>query len=311
MVSIEKIKKGENIYFYISKNFRVGKNKWKKISKYFGKKEPKKEEIKRIAEKIEKEALSLGIKKQKSKFKYLTEEEAEVLEDVKITYLKWFDKLPKETKEKYENDFLARFTYNSNAIGGNTLTLRETNMILQENIIPTDATTYEYNEVLNSREAMNFIRQYKGELNKKFILKIHRILTKNTAVKIVGKYRDHNVIIQGSDHIPPSSKKIKKLMEGFFIWYNNNKKRLHPLELGCLVHTKFVRIHPFSDGNGRTSRILVNFILYKNKNLLFFIKNKDRKKYYTALEQSNKGNERAFVKFIFNRIIRQLKSQTI
>ena len=311
MVSIERIKKGKSIYFYVSKNFRISKNKWKKISKYFGKKAPKKKDIKKAAEQIEKEALVLGIKKPKSKFKYLKEEDAEVLEDLKNAYLKWFKKLPRETKEKYESDFLVRFTYNSNAIEGNTLTLRETNMILQENIIPTDATTYEYNEVLNSREAMNFIKEYKGKLNEKFILRIHRILTKKTAVKIVGRYRNHDVIIQGSNYVPPSYKEVKKLMRKFFVWYNNNRKRLHPLELSCLVHTKFVRVHPFSDGNGRTSRVLTNFTLSKKGYPMFFIENKNRREYYEALEQSDRGNERAFIKFIFKNIINQLKSKTV
>lgn len=310
MVTVEKIRRDNKAYFYISKNFRTDKNRWKKIRKYFGNKEPTKEQIKKIAKQIESEAKSLGLIKEPRRFKYVTDEEAEVLEDIRQSYNKWWGKLPEESRKKYSEDFLVRFTYNSNAIEGNTLSLRDTHLILQENIIPTDATTYEYNEVVNSRKCMNFIRKYKGDLNKTLVLKIHELLTINTAVKIVGKYRNHDVIIGGSEHKPPSYRDVPEQMKQFFIWYSNNKERLHPLELACLVHAKFVRIHPFSDGNGRTSRVLTNFILYKHGYPMFIIETKDRSLYYGALEKSDSGDERVFVKFVFDNIINQLKRKT-
>jgi Fic family protein len=309
MVVVEKIRKNKNEYYYISKNFRIGRNKWKKIRKYVGKKKPTKKETKKIVEQIELEARKLGLIKKIGKFRFLADSEAEILEDLKVEFKRWMNKPPEEIKEKYDRDFLARFTYNNNAIEGNTLSLRDTNLILQENIIPTDATTYEYNEVINSRECMNFVKSYKGDLNKGFLLKVHKILTKNTRVKIVGKYRNHNVIITGSEHIPPSYKEIEKLMKSFFVWYNNNKNKFHPFELACLVHTKFVRIHPFSDGNGRTARILSNFILFKKDYPMFFIENKDRREYYKVLELSDKGNEDAFIKFVFDQIVGQVKAR--
>lgn len=307
MVIIEKIKKNKNEYYYIAKNFRISKNKWKKIRKYVGKKKPAEKEIKKLAEQIEKEARKIGLIKEVGRFRFLTDSEAEVLEDLKTEYKKWRNNLSEEIREKYDHDFLARFTYNSNAIEGNTLSLRDTNLILQENIIPADATTYEYNEVINSRECMDFIKSYKGDLNTRFLLNVHKILTKNTKVRIVGRYRNHDVVIAGSDHIPPSFKGIEKLMKSFFVWYNNNKNNFHPFELSCLIHTKFVRIHPFSDGNGRTARVLTNFILFKRGYPMFFIENKDRREYYKALESSDHGDERPFVKFIFNRIAEQVK----
>jgi len=98
-------------------------------------------------------------------------------------------------------------------------------------------------------------------------------------------------------------------MKKIFIWYNNSKKRLHPLELACLLHTNLTRIHPFSDGNGRTARIVSNFILYKNGYPMFFVDVKDRRKYYQSLDESDKGNERVFVKFVFDNIVEQLKSK--
>ncbi|MBU3896843.1 MAG: Fic family protein [Nanoarchaeota archaeon] len=310
MVTVEKIKRGNKTYFYVSKNFRMGNNKWKRIRKYFGNKEPTKEQIRKTAEQIELEAKKLGLAKESHEFKYITDDEVEVLEDIKQSYNDWWKRLPDESKQKYSEDFLVRFTYNSNAIEGNTLSLRDTHLILQENIIPSDATTYEYNEVVNSRKCMNFIKKYRGDLNKTFILKVHGLLTVNTAVRIVGKYRDHDVIIGGSEHRPPSYKEVPELMRQFFVWYNNNKDRMHPLELACLVHTKFARIHPFSDGNGRTSRVLTNFVLHKHDYPMFIVENKDRSSYYNTLEKSDKGDDRSFVKFIFDNIVGQLRRKT-
>lgn len=309
MVSIEKIKRGGAVYYYISKNFRVDLNKWRKIRRYLGSAKPSKAAVAKIAREIEKEAEEKGIVKKQPAYAFLTDDEAEVIEDIKERFKRFMKRLPKESASKYMEDFLIRFTYNSNAIEGNRLSLRDTHLILQENIIPHDATSYEYNEVINSRKCMDFIKIYKGELNQKFLLRTHEILTKNTSVQMVGFYRNHDVIITGSPHTPPNFRQIKKLMKGFFIWYNNSKTRHHPLELACLAHTKLTRIHPFSDGNGRAARIISNFILYKNGFPLFFVDVKDRGKYYNALDESDKGNERVFVKFIFDSIIEQLKSK--
>ena len=308
MVAIERLKKNGKAYYYISKNFRIGQNKFKKIRKYFGSQKPTKEDIKKAASQIEKEAEKAGLMKKKQKYRYLAEDEAEIIDEIKDSFFKWKKRLPPESVEKFDADFLVRFTYNSNAIEGNTLSLRDTHLILQDNIIPADASTYEYNEVINSRETIAFIKKYKGEVNKGFILQVQKLLTKNTLVKNVGRYRNHNVVISGSKHIPPDYTKLDKEMTSFFVWYSNNKKRIHPLELACIAHTKLVRIHPFSDGNGRTARIMSNFILFRREYPLFVVENRDRNRYYHALEQSDAGNERDFVKFIFDNIIEQFKA---
>ena len=308
MVAIEKLKKGNKTYFYVSKNFRIGLHKWKKIRRYFGNKEPTKEDIKKLANEIETQALQEELVKEKTTYSYLKDEEAEVLEDIKSEFNKFMKNLPETAREKYVEDFLIRFTYNSNAIEGNRLSLRDTYLILQENIIPQDATTYEYNEVLNTKNCMKFVKEYNGDFNKTFVLKIHTLLTQNTKITLVGRYRDHNVIITGSAHRPPSHSEVSGLMVKLFIWYNNNKKKFHPVELACLVHSEFTRIHPFADGNGRTARIISNFILQKNGYPMFFIDVKDRRKYYEALDKSDGGDEKGFVKFIFDIIINQLKS---
>ena len=205
MVYIERIKRKEKTYYYVTKNFRVNSKKWKKIRKYVGDKPPSKKQITTAVTEIERDAVKKGLSKTVSQHKYLSDIEAEKLQDLKEVFNKWYGKLNTDEVEKYEEDFIVRFTYNSNAIEGNRLSLRETSMILTENIIPAGATPNDYNETINSKDCYEYIKNYTGEFNQKFVLKVQGLLTKNTHCKIVGKYRDHDVRISGSDWIPPIS----------------------------------------------------------------------------------------------------------
>jgi len=210
MVYLEKIERNGKTYYYITKNFRVSGKKWKKIRKYVGSKPPSKNQTTKAIAEIEVDAIKKGIAKPASQHKYLKDTEAEKLQDLKEVYHKRYGKLNADEIKKYEEDFIVRFTYNTNAIEGNRLSLRETSMILTENIIPAGATPNDYNETINSKECYEFIKNYTGEFNQKFLLKIHGLLTKNTNCTLVGKYRDHDVRISGSDWIPTPYKKLGK-----------------------------------------------------------------------------------------------------
>ncbi|MBI4015234.1 MAG: Fic family protein [Candidatus Aenigmarchaeota archaeon] len=305
MVYLENIERGGKTYYYITKNIRVGDKKWKKIRKYIGNKPPSKEQTKKAVGEIEKEALKKGFMKPASKYVYLSNEEAEKLQDLKEVFNKWYGKLSAIEIKKYEDDFVVRFTYNSNAIEGNRLSLRETSMILTENIIPAGATPNDYNEAINSKDCYEFMKVYSGEFNQKFLLKIHELLTKNTNCKIIGNYRDHEVRISGSDWVPPAHEKIREEMRKVFQWYYFARKKLHPAELGAILHNKLVRIHPFADGNGRTSRVIMNWILMKNKFPVFYVELRDKIKYYEAVEEGDKGNDKAIVHYIAKVLMEQ------
>jgi len=305
MVYLEKIERGNTTYYYITKNFRVGKKKWKKIRRYIGNALPSKDQIKKAIEEIELEALRKGLMKPPSKYDYLGDEEAEKLQDLKQVFNNWFGKLGVVEKKKYEEDFLVRFTYNSNAIEGNRLSLRETSMILTENVIPAGATPNDYNEAINSKNCYEFMREYGGEFNQKFLLEIHKILTRNTECKIVGGYRDHDVRISGSEWIPPTHERVKEEMKRVFQWYYSTRKKLHPVELGAILHNKIVRVHPFADGNGRTSRVAMNWVLMKNKFPMCYIELRDKINYFNAVEEGDKGDDRRMVHYIAEVLMEQ------
>ncbi len=243
-----------------------------------------------------------------SNYAYLSEHDAETLHDLKESYSAWLKRIPISVKEKLNEDFVIRFTYHSNAIEGNRLTLRQTALILKDKVIPSGVRAEDYNEAINGKECLDYITAYKGELNTKLIEKINGILTKNTGVVYGGRIRFFDVQIQGSTHVPPPHTEVKRHMLNLFKWHSANKDRLHPFELAALIHAKLTWIHPFEDGNGRTARTVMNFILMKKGFPMFFIPIEKREEYYTSLDIADKGDYKEYISRMLRLIIDQIRS---
>ena len=306
MTYIETIKRGNREYYYLTKNLRVSINKWKKIRVYIGDKKPTKSEIKKYAEQIEKQIEQEGLKK--SEYSFLGEEDAETLQYLKEGYKEWLRKNPESLKNKLYDDFVIRFTYHSNAIEGNRLTLRQTALILKDKVLPSGVRASDYHEAVNGKECLEFLKEYKGELNNRLLEKVNGILTKNTGVVYGGRIRFFDVKIEGSKHVPPPNEEVKKHLLNMYKWYSANKHKLHPFELATMIHAKLTWIHPFEDGNGRTSRTIMNWILMKNGYPMFFIPFEKREEYYMTLEEADKENFKEYVSRMLRLIIDQVRS---
>jgi Fic family protein len=291
MVYLEIIKRNKKEYYYLTKNIRQDLNKWKKIRIFLGDKKPNNNEIKKAIEKIEKKYNKLRL----SSYKYLNEENAELLEDLKNNFQNWKDKLPQNIIKNFEDDFVIRFTYNSNAIEGNKLTLRETSLILKDKIIPSGIKESDYNEAINGKACLNFIKEYNGNFDLNFMIKVNEILTKNTDVAYPGRLRFFDVRIQGSNYIPPKHELVKKYVNDLFSWYKQNKNKMHVFELASIFHAKLVWIHPFEDGNGRTARTLMNYILLKKGYPMFYIPYEKRQDYYNAIELADNKKYKGYI----------------
>ncbi|MBW2977198.1 Fic family protein [Candidatus Woesearchaeota archaeon] len=305
MTYIETLRRGKKDYYYLTKNIRLKLNKWKKVRIFLGDKKPSKEELKKYTKEIEDKAKPFL---KTSKYAYLSEEDAETLQDLKESYKVWLKHVPKSVKEKLNEDFVIRFTYHSNAIEGNRLTLRQTALILKDKVIPSGVRAEDYNEAINGKECLDYIKNYKGDLNTQFLEKVNGILTKNTGVVYGGRIRFFNVKIQGSDHVPPPHTEVKKHLLNFFKWYSAKKTKLHPFELATLIHAKLAWIHPFEDGNGRTARTIMNFILMKKGFPMFFIPFEKREQYYQSLDIADKGNYKDYISRMLRLIIDQIRS---
>ena len=306
MTYIEIIKRGDKKYYYLTKNLRVGINRWKKIRVYIGDKKPTKSEIQKYAEQIEKQIEQEGLKK--SEYSFLGEEDAETLQDLKEGYKEWLRKTPESLKNKLYDDFVIRFTYHSNAIEGNRLTLRQTALILKDKVIPSGVRASDYHEAVNGKECLEFLKEYRGELNNRLLEKVNGILTQNTGVVYGGRIRFFDVKIEGSKHVPPPNEEVKKHLLNMYKWYSANKHKLHPFELATMIHAKLTWIHPFEDGNGRTSRAIMNWILMKNSYPMFFIPFEKREEYYMTLEEADKENFREYTARMLRLIIDQVRS---
>jgi Fic family protein len=216
---------------------------------------------------------------------------------------------PPEIIHKLDEQFTLEWTYNSNAIEGNTLSLQETDLVINRGLTIGNKTLKEHFEAVNHKEGIQFLYDFvkkKRALDEKVILGVHKIILKNISDIDAGHYRNTNVMITGAVHLPPSAIKIPKLMMEFIEWYYQYKSRLSIVELAGWVHYKMVYIHPFIDGNGRTARLLMNLILLQNGYPPAVILHIDRKKYYRVLKEADREKYNNYFNFIGRAVERSL-----
>ena len=140
------------------------------------------------------------------------------------------------------------------------------------------------------------------------IKNIHALILREIDNTNAGKYRNENVVISGAKHIPPKHYEISDLMQKLIAEYKNEWKTFHPVVRATLIHGEFVKIHPFIDGNGRTSRLLLNFELMKNGYPPIIIKNEERAKYYDVLDLAHTSmNYEPFIKMVSKLVIESEK----
>lgn len=221
--------------------------------------------------------------------------------DKKKALLDSYRPLPEYTVKSIREQLLLEWIYNSNAIEGNTLTLMETKVVL-EGITIGGKTLREHLEVINHKDAILYIEEIvraQEPLREWQIKNIHRLVLKAIDDKYAGIYREQRVLIAGAKHVPPEVYFIKEQMENFIKWYNTDAKTLHPLEIAAMVHIKFVGIHPFVDGNGRTSRLLLNLELMKNGYPPVVIRAENRLEYYNSLDKAHTiGDNKDFIEIV-------------
>ena len=217
--------------------------------------------------------------------------------------------LPKETLKSLRESINLEWTYNSNGIEGNTLTLRETQIVL-EGITVGGKSIKEHLEAINHEQAILYLDDLvktENPINEWNIKSIHQLILKGIDNANAGQYRKENVIIKGAVHVPPDYLQLPELMEKLIINYNTWNK-YHPIIKAALLHGELVKIHPFVDGNGRTSRLLMNLDLMNSGYLPVIIKKESRLKYYEALDKAHTtGNYTDFVKLVTELEMEMLK----
>jgi Fic family protein len=219
--------------------------------------------------------------------------------------------LPSSAVNKLRQQFEIEMTYNSNGIEGNSLTLKETYLVISEGITVKNKPLKDHLEAKDHYEALEFIMELVEHkkpqtVSERLIRTLHQIVVKDTEKDWAGRYRNSNVIIAGAKHKPPDAIAVPLKMDELIQWFGENEKKLHTIELAALVHHKFVNIHPFFDGNGRVGRLLMNVILLRQGYPLSVVLKNDRKKYYDTLAKADEGDYVSFVRMIAQSVERSL-----
>lgn len=289
MVSIKKKEILNNTYYYLQHTYRKNGNVHYE-EKYLGKNIPK--DIDTI------------------KQQFLTELYQKIwykkFEVIKENFQKDTKKTPPSIQNKKLEQFAIQFTYASNKIEGSTLTRQETALLLEKGITPSRRPIEDVKETEQHKKIFYEMINYEHNLTIATVLHWHKELFKQTKGDQAGNIRSYDVAISGSNYTPPHPIELDILLREFFEWYNQQKNTLHPVHLAALIHLKFVSIHPFGDGNGRLSRLLMNYELHKKHYPMLIIDYSKRNSYYTALKRSQLNTDDGpFVLWFFKRYVKE------
>lgn len=205
--------------------------------------------------------------------------------------------LPPQALAKIDEALAIEYTYESNRIEGNTLTLQETELVVNEGVTISGKSMREHLEAINHAEAIDYIKDFASngiEISERTIKEIHALVLHGIDRENAGRYRNVPVMISGSSHLPPQPFLIEPQMETFMHTFSEMEKSgEHPVIIASYLHDELVRIHPFIDGNGRTSRLLMNLYLLRHGYVLVSLKsdNESKLNYYLSLEASHTAKD--------------------
>ncbi len=211
--------------------------------------------------------------------------------------------LPANIVNKLREKMEIEYTYNSNAIEGNTLTLRETQMVIRQGLTVGGKSLSEHLEAKNHPKAIEYVEKLATQkaiektVRETVALEIHSLIFSGI-LENAGYFRNCQVYIEGCDYVPPPACEVPRLMKELFDWLNENPEELRPVELAAVFQHRLVSIHPFDDGNGRVGRLLMNLILINHGYPLTVIRQVDRKKYYDTLHKADNGDLKPFANFL-------------
>jgi Fic family protein len=217
--------------------------------------------------------------------------------------------LPHAALQSIREGLSIEWTYNSNSIEGNTLNLRETQMVLQEGITIKGKSLREHFEAKNHERAIEHLYTLVSEhytMKSIDILTLHSYVLRSIEDEFAGRLRNAGVRISGANFIPPNAQKVSALLDDLVVFINDNPLQLNDIELATVFHHKFAWIHPFFDGNGRTMRLTMNLLLMRKGFPPAIILKNDRKKYYEALNQANNGNYKKLMLLMIQSLERTL-----
>ena len=289
MVRVRKRTLGSRTYYYLEHSIRIGRAVQKR-EQYLGGRLPRNvEELKeRFLQEINRERWN------------------PLLSAIKRGYAAETRRTPASARQRELDAFAVQFTYDTQRIEGSTLTLRETANLLLHGRTPSERPLRDVQEAEAHRAVFLSLLNERKDLSMSLLLRTHYEMFRSTRPDIAGRIREHQVAISGSRFVPPVPVEVYPLLREFFRWYDRAKTKLHPVDLAALVHLKFVTVHPFSDGNGRVARLLMNFVLHRRGFPMLDIPYAGRNRYYGVLERAQTRQEDSiFLHWFLRRYLRE------
>lgn len=231
------------------------------------------------------------------------------LEACKMHYNSVFKKQPELTKQETIKNFIIEFAFNTTSIEGNTISLDEARSLLGEGLTPKNKILREIYDVQNTEKVFLNLLETKEEITHNFIIKVHTGLMENIDARTGYRISDVRVVKSNFDATPAPY--VKTDTDLLLKWYNENKNKLHPLVLASVFHHKFEKIHPFMDGNGRTGRMLLNYLLMKAEYPPLIIHKKTRAKYLQMLRTADKNGVNEFDKKTYKELVDYLANEEV
>jgi Fic family protein len=307
MVSIIK-KRIKNItYVYLSKSLRLPDRRWKRIDKLLDKKEINiklallEKKYKEYFLQKEKELYTRFMHKNIKRSYIFSEEEIRKLENIRVSYKHLLRKLSKSQIKDIFDRFTANFTYNSNAIEGNSLTLKDVRIVLFEKGSVKSKDLREIYETRNSRNVVDLIMKKKFKISHKDIIRMHRILMTDIDERRGYKQLPNVILTNGREITTSRPENVEKEMDELIRWYNDFVGKMHVLEIVSIFHGKFEKIHPFEDGNGRVGRLLINAVLVNNGYPPLIIRKSVRSSYILTLRAFDGGYQDKLKRFMLEK----------
>ncbi|MGP8075212.1 MAG: Fic family protein [Thermoplasmata archaeon] len=288
-MDVQKRRRGRNTYYYLVYSYRDGQ-KIRKVERYLGRKLP--DSLPELKEKLGEEAI--------------TKKWGAQLEEVRAQYSSNLGRMPVSLQDQELDTFAIHFTYDSNRIEGSSLTLQETASLLEHGITPSNRPLSDVQETLAHRKVFLAALAPRERLDRATLLAWHKAMFQETKPEYAGLVRQVEVRIRGSRFVPPAPFELELLLDEFFDWLPRAWRTLHPVVLAALVHLRLVTIHPFGDGNGRVTRIAMNFVLYRKGFPMLDIPYERRAGYHRALERSQtQRDEFVFVRWFLSRYLKE------
>jgi Fic family protein len=217
--------------------------------------------------------------------------------------------LPTAAVARLKEQLTVEWIYNSNAIEGSTLTLRETQLILETGLTIGGKSLREHFEVINHKDAIGYVEslaEQDAPLSAFHVRQIHKLVLSRIDDENAGQYRRTQVRIAGAQHVPPESWEIPQRMQDWEGWLHQADQEFHPIVLAAQAHHKLVAIHPFVDGNGRTARLLMNLVLFRHGYPPTVLLKVNRRQYYQVLMKADLGTLEPLENFVGKAVERSL-----